>query len=237
MAINVKTKVAVDPAEIALFRVGGVVREPDCNQKAPVEVGVRLGEVVFGVVNRLVDHFVGAGNRRMVALQRMRAVQPMIPIKSAAPGLPQRVAEQKSQRINLLTILPSIDIGLSACSFKPAFNRVGRMGPKAYAFYTFMDDGREVIAYRKEDSGKVNSILREVRGGPPEGYTGLCYETASRASKQQQLLKNNRIQSVMKKSYSTYCVYWEKGDSDKVSEIDQHFKEIRTHQEQMGNEI
>lgn len=111
------------------------------------------------------------------------------------------------------------------------------LNKRSINFYTFMDDGREVIAYRKEDSGKVNSILREVTGSPPEGYTGLCYETASRASKQQQLLKNKQIQSVARKSYSTYCVYWEKKDSDKVSEIDQHFKEIRAHQEQMGNEI
>ncbi len=104
-------------------------------------------------------------------------------------------------------------------------------------FYTFIDDGREVIAYRKEDKDKVNSILREVTGGPPEGYTGLCYETLLRARKQQQLLENNQIQSVVKKNNSTYCVYWEKENSDKVSEIDQHFNEIRAHQKQMGNEI
>ncbi|MBW9276085.1 MAG: hypothetical protein K1563_20610 [Candidatus Thiodiazotropha sp. (ex. Lucinisca nassula)] len=111
------------------------------------------------------------------------------------------------------------------------------LNKRSIEYYTFVDDGREVIAYPKEHKEKVISIRNEVTGGPPNGYTGHCYETQERAVKQQQLLENNQISSIIRDSYAMYCVYWEKENNDKVAEIDQHFKEIRAHQKEMGNEI
>jgi len=104
-------------------------------------------------------------------------------------------------------------------------------------FYTYIDEGIEVIAFRKEDKDIVGSILNKVTGGPPEGYTGLCYGTLGWAEKQQQLLSKNRINSLIRKRYSKYCVYWNKKDSDGVEKIDKNFKEIRAHQKNKGNEI
>ncbi|MEW8693728.1 MAG: hypothetical protein AB2535_22065 [Candidatus Thiodiazotropha endolucinida] len=114
---------------------------------------------------------------------------------------------------------------------------INELKRRSIEYYTYVDDGREIIAYRTEDEDKVKSIINEVTGGPPNGHTGLCFETQVIALKQQQLLKKNEISSIIRESYAMYCVYWAKEDSDKVAEIDQHFKEIRDHQKEMGNEI
>jgi len=108
---------------------------------------------------------------------------------------------------------------------------------RSIEYYTYLENGREVIAYKREDKERVNSIRKEVTGGPPNGYTGLCYESQAIALKQQKLLENNEISSIVRESYAMYCVYWQEGNSDRVAEIDQHFKEIRAHQKKMGNEI
>ncbi|MEW8000334.1 MAG: hypothetical protein AB2786_04695 [Candidatus Thiodiazotropha endolucinida] len=108
---------------------------------------------------------------------------------------------------------------------------------RSIEYYTYIDDGREIIAYRKEDKNKVKSIMNEVTDGPPNGYEGLCFETKEIAIKQQKLLLKSQISSIIRESYAMYCVYWANEDSDKVAEIDKHFKEIRAHQKEMGNEI
>lgn len=97
-------------------------------------------------------------------------------------------------------------------------------------FYTFQDSGKEVIAYRKEDKEKVRTLINEIYGGPPSGFTGLCYQTNKRANQQKKLLEVNNIQSTVSKRDMLFCVYWEKDNSDKVANIDDHFREIRDHQ-------
>ncbi|WP_316364236.1 hypothetical protein [Candidatus Thiodiazotropha sp. CDECU1] len=134
----------------------------------------------------------------------------------------------------------SLKLGYEGTSYDdPKINEAvkNKLKRRSIEYYTYVDDGREIIAYRTEDKDKVKSIMNEVTGGPPNGHTGLCFETQTIAIKQQQLLKKNQISSIIRESYAMYCVYWAKEDSDKVAEIDQRFKEIRAHQKEMGNEI
>jgi len=52
-----------------------------------------------------------------------------------------------------------------------------KLAEKGVVFYTFADEGKEVIAYLKKDAELAKLIFDEASGNPPVGYTGLCHYT------------------------------------------------------------
>ncbi|MCG8053454.1 MAG: hypothetical protein JAZ15_19850, partial [Candidatus Thiodiazotropha endolucinida] len=63
----------------------------------------------------------------MASLQGLGSGRPVLPIKLTTPGQLQQVAEQQSERIDLLTKLPIRNSGFSSKLFKPLCERFGRM--------------------------------------------------------------------------------------------------------------
>ncbi|MCG8056382.1 MAG: hypothetical protein JAY94_11905 [Candidatus Thiodiazotropha endolucinida] len=82
-----EAKETVNPVEIALFRIDGIVRKSHCNQKAPVEIGMSPGQVVLGIIDRFFDHLISARDCYMFAFQGAGTIQPHIPIELATPRL------------------------------------------------------------------------------------------------------------------------------------------------------
>ena len=112
-----------------------------------------------------------------------------------------------------------------------------KLTEKGISFYTYEEEGKEVIAYQVIEREKVGSIFNEATGSPPPDYTGLCSDTNESAEKELAILIENDIPAIIRKSYSVYCVYWNKEYSNKVESFNSNYKQIREHQRSIGNEI
>ncbi|MCG7910995.1 MAG: hypothetical protein JAY82_14610, partial [Candidatus Thiodiazotropha taylori] len=118
---------SIDPAKIATLGVYRIVRKTDRNKKFSELLREFSSQKVFRILHSLINHLIGAQEGRVALLQGHGSGRPMLPIKLTTPGQLQQVAEQQSERIDLLAKLPIRDSGFSSKPFKPLCERFGRM--------------------------------------------------------------------------------------------------------------
>lgn len=78
--------------------------------------------------------------------------------------------------------------------------------------YTYIEDGRLVIAFPSNEEKAFEHILFEVTGSPPTGFTSVCTDSEARLSKHVSILIENDIEHITAHILSTdkYCVSWPK---------------------------
>ncbi|MDH5730427.1 MAG: hypothetical protein OEZ58_15635 [Gammaproteobacteria bacterium] len=96
--------------------------------------------------------------------------------------------------------------------------------------YTYVSKNIEFVAYRKTQKELIDAILNRAKGGPPIGYTGLCYETEKSAEKKISQLSKIDVLTKNEEKDGYFCVYWEKKNVEKVEKIDSNYRDILEHQ-------
>jgi hypothetical protein len=93
---------------------------------------------------------------------------------------------------------------------------------------TRLPNGLDAVAYSKTQQPVVETVLRELIGEPPPGYTGLC--SPQFLSRETHIAALN-IAGIPKltanpKFTGEFCVFWSKSDDARVLEADPIYREI-----------
>ncbi len=109
-----KSKEAIDPAQVALLGVDGQVGNTNRRDKAGINLRKGIAQEIAWPVGTRIHRLITAGNRWMVVAQWLPAIRPVIPVEFTRPTRFQHVPEQQPQGIHFLPQLPSRELGVWA---------------------------------------------------------------------------------------------------------------------------
>jgi hypothetical protein len=110
--------------------------------------------------------------------------------------------------------------------------------------YSYDHDGEIWIAYREADQEQIDHLISVIThpGGRPFNHDGYCSSDKKSAQELVKTLDQHSIPTVLKEDEridcdACYCVYWPIDKNDQVETLDPVFRQMRSHQEEMGDDI
>jgi len=105
--------------------------------------------------------------------------------------------------------------------------------------YTYIEDGRLVIAFPSNEEKAFELIRFEVTGSPPTDFRSVCTDSEARLNKHVSILIKNDIEHIAAHISSTdkYCVSWPKRVDGLVAEVDPGIRAINEARKRYGTDI